>query len=274
MQQPGALCVLPDEILQLVLGGLGPRSRARASATCRRFRRLARVEEIPVDPRGGEHGLPKIGDAVELASAGRVIRVAPGRYRESIVLEKELHIRASPGAVLEKDAWGTPLTCTGPAAPTVRGLALRARGGFHHRAVLLEEGSRALLEACDVSSHGVGIEASRACPTIMRNAIHDCGCGIAFLLGSAGVASGNAIARCSGAGVLVGASARPALEGNVFSSLGVGVRAEAGARPRLRGNRAEGVAAPLEADPLAACDAEAAFESDPLPWLALRAAPD
>eukprot|EP00741_Cyanophora_paradoxa_P007858 tig00001222_g7602.t1 len=156
-----------------------------------------------------------IMDAVRRAAAGQTIHLAPGVYREHVVLDKEVHIVGSREAVL---TWTKDITllCMGPAAPSVRGVSIRSD---LFSAVVIENGSRAVVEDCDVSSSegvGIGVCGERTAPTLRGNAVHTCtrAPAIAFSLSAKGVAEGNDVYGNAGAGIVIMYFADPIVRGN------------------------------------------------------------
>lgn len=74
-----------------------------------------------VGPRGAD--FPLIAPAIAAASAGDLIEVRRGAYREDLVLDRTLTIVGEPGAVLFGTGAGTVITITAPGCE-VRGLTI------------------------------------------------------------------------------------------------------------------------------------------------------
>eukprot|EP00741_Cyanophora_paradoxa_P014486 tig00020801_g13970.t1 len=219
--------------------------------------------DLVVDSRGPPHGLPSVAAAVERASPGQTVFVAPGRYYESVVLDKEVHLQGMRGTILESRGGQPALVCRGPASPTVRGFTIVGRSK-RDCAVLLTEGTRALLERCSVTSAGpAGVEASGegTAPTVRGNCVHDCTqSGIWVHGGAGGTLEGNDICRCAWSGVEITERADPVVRGNrirdglengimvaeargtveendVYGNAEAGIEITRGAEPVVRGNK-------------------------------------
>lgn len=72
--------------------------------------------------------LRTVGQAIEAAPAGAIIRVRPGTYRErGLIIKKPLHIRGEPGAIIDAQGAGDVLVIQGEDIE-VSGLSLRNSG--------------------------------------------------------------------------------------------------------------------------------------------------
>eukprot|EP00741_Cyanophora_paradoxa_P010010 tig00000157_g9696.t1 len=210
---------------------------------------------------GGE----SITEAVARAAPGQTVRLAPGQYKEKLVLNKDVHIVGPPDAeaVLEWDK-GPTLHCTGPAAPSVKGITIRCSAP-EWPAIWITGGSRAAVENCDVSStclSGIEVRDEGTAPTLRGNTVHDCGqAGIVFRTSAKGVAEGNdvfgnanaGIGIATGAdpvvrankvhddkqgGILVYENGRGTVEGNdVYGNARAGIAISTGADPVVKGNK-------------------------------------
>eukprot|EP00741_Cyanophora_paradoxa_P009989 tig00000157_g9675.t1 len=162
-----------------------------------------------------------IMDAVRAAKPGQTIFLAPGRYNEQVTLDKDVHIVGPREAVLKWDQ-GSTLKCTGPAAPTVKGITIRCTAP-KSCAVWITGGSRAVVEGCDVSSAGLnGIEArdEGTTPTLRGNTVHDCGqAGILFHTLAKGVAEANDVYGNALSDIKFGIVVRDGGKGAVSSSM-------------------------------------------------------
>eukprot|EP00741_Cyanophora_paradoxa_P025766 tig00000391_g24863.t1 len=204
-----------------------------------------------------------VANAVRRAAVGQTIRLAPGVYRQQLVLDKEVHVVGPREAVFKWDQ-GPTLHCKGPAAPSVKGITIRntARG---ETAVWITDGSRVFVEGCDVSSAGLsGIFVSEegTAPTMRGNVVHDCGgIGIFFHASAKGVAEGNDIYDIKVAGIQITSGADPIVRGNkvhdgkqggifvnengrgtvegndVYGNALAGIQINDGADPVVRGNK-------------------------------------
>eukprot|EP00741_Cyanophora_paradoxa_P013384 tig00020685_g12923.t1 len=151
-----------------------------------------------VDPTGPRTAYQRISDAVAAAAPGQVIFVAPGRYEEVVLVDKDVFLVGSRAVVVEC-GHDNPVHCAGPAAPLVRGITIRGRSASAP-AVYITDGSRARIEDCDVTSAGLACVEVRGagCDASVRHcAIHD-GAQVGVLVHE-------------GAGALVEAPAPPAL---------------------------------------------------------------
>lgn len=89
---------------------------------------------------------PTIAAAVEAASAGDVVRIAPGTYTESIVVTTELAIEADPSATWQAPAGTVALTASGGVNLAVRNITLEGSGSdrlieLHDSVLTLERSS-------------------------------------------------------------------------------------------------------------------------------------
>eukprot|EP00741_Cyanophora_paradoxa_P024414 tig00022075_g23573.t1 len=264
------LSELNDDLLQAFFSHLTPLDRLRASQVCREWRRLAALKPRPI--LVGTRGVPRIKDAISAAEPGQVILVCPGRYEESLLLDKEVHIIGTRRAALVC-ATGTALACRGSAAPSVCGLTIQ---GGANGAVLISGGSRARIENCDVScgaggsaaavsrgpaepalrsGRGTGISVCDpgTAPALLRNRVHSCGMAVFFYDEAAGLAEGNLVEGNDWFAFEVSFGADPTVRGNRVRGQRWGVSVPATGRGRVTGNVLEGVASPLEVDPAARC---------------------
>jgi parallel beta-helix repeat protein len=177
---------------------------------------------LRVSPAGGEGSYPTIGAAVSQAAPGSCIRVAPGTYRESLVLDKEVEVIGDgpPGAVAVESTHGECVFMRTERA-AVRNLVLHGRAGKQggeHAAVRISQGTLTL-EDCDISSEGlagVAVEGAGTAPVLRRCQVHD----------------------GRQAGVLFRGKARGLLaDCDIYGNAGPNVEIRDGARPVLRGCR-------------------------------------
>eukprot|EP00741_Cyanophora_paradoxa_P013932 tig00020723_g13449.t1 len=215
------------------LAGLGP-----APELGRPFRPELPAPPLVVDPSGPPRCLRSIAEALRRAAPGQDIHIRPGLYDEGapLVLDRDVRLIASPGAVLECRA-GPALHCRGPAAPYVSGLAVRGRGA-RHVAVFVSEGSRARLDGVEVTSEGLACIEARPPPPLSRRRPYDSrqvrDPGTRPQLRGCGVRDGPR------AGVLVRLGAEALLEAcDVRGCARAGVEV-CGARPTLRACRISG----------------------------------
>eukprot|EP00741_Cyanophora_paradoxa_P010026 tig00000157_g9712.t1 len=207
-------------------GPAGPQRQAAPAAA-------AGAGEILVRP--GE----SIVAAVVRAAPGQTVRVQPGRYKEQLVLDKDVHIHGSREAVLEWDQDVT-LHCKGPAAPSVKGITI-CNTAPEEPAVWITGGSRAIVEGCDVSSSGSSgfqVKDKGTAPTLRGNAVHDCGgAGIIFHTSAKGVAEGNDVYGNVNAGIEIKTGADPVVKGNkVHDGKAGGIFVNENGRGTVEGN--------------------------------------
>eukprot|EP00741_Cyanophora_paradoxa_P018908 tig00021105_g18254.t1 len=214
-----------------------------------------------------------IAAAVARATPGQTIRLFPGRYKEAILLEKEVHIVGSREAILEYNQ-GETLRFKGPAAPSVRGITIRGSDSTivpdgeptgAIPAVRITEGSRAVLEGCDVSCtlySGIIVSGEGTSATLRGNAVHDCGeRGISFHASAKGVAEDNDVFGNTRSGIAIDTGADPVVRGNkirdgenagiyvcengrgtvedndIYGNALAGIQVSTGADPVVRGNK-------------------------------------
>eukprot|EP00741_Cyanophora_paradoxa_P009927 tig00000157_g9616.t1 len=162
-------------------------------------------------------------DAVRSAKPGQTVVLAPGRYKEQLVLDKDVRVVGPREAVLEWDQGPATLVCEDPAAPSVKGITIRNTAP-KSGAVLIRRGSRAVVEGCDVSNAREGISGVDVCdagtaPILRGNIVHDCGVmGLCFYASAKGTAEGNDIYRNAGPGIGIMDNADVSVKGNRCAS--------------------------------------------------------
>jgi serine/threonine protein phosphatase PrpC len=183
----------------------------------------------------GDGGFATIGEALAQARPGQTIEVAPGEYRERLVLRSGVGLvsRVPRAAVLLPPAGGGPGRTAGTAVEA-RGIAGARFSGFRVAGEppvswsvgVRLDGSEVVLEEVEVSgAGGAGIEIAGADRSTVRTCfVHQNG----------------------GAGIAVGGEAAPRLLGNLIAFNGnragapaPGVEVREGALPLLAGNRIE-----------------------------------
>ncbi|HYT93052.1 MAG TPA: right-handed parallel beta-helix repeat-containing protein [Gemmataceae bacterium] len=155
-------------------------------------------------------------EAIKAALPDSVIRVRPGRYTESIVLDRRVEIVGDgprEAVVIESVAGDCLVLRTEEA--TVRSLTLRCVAGTHSAkfyGVDVPRG-RLLLEDCDITSDslsGVAVHGAAASATVRNCRIHDGKeSGIWFYDGASGLMEGCEIFGNGYAGVTISAEANP-----------------------------------------------------------------
>ncbi|MFD5402358.1 right-handed parallel beta-helix repeat-containing protein [Streptomyces griseorubiginosus] len=162
--------------------------------------------------RTGEYA--SLAAALEAAAEGDVLTVAPGTYRENLVLQRAVTLRGpegSPGSVRIAPVDGVPLTVR--ASAVVQDLHVEGQDAAAP-ALLVEEGTPELSDIRVVTRSAAGIEVrGGARPTVRRCTVDNpAGIGIAVLEGAGGVFEECEIVAAGQSGVSVRGGAHPRLE--------------------------------------------------------------
>lgn len=162
--------------------------------------------------RTGEY--PSLAAALEAAGDGDVLTVAPGTYRENLVIQRAVTLRGpegSPGSVRIAPVDGVPLTVRAPAA--VQDLLLEGQDSAAP-ALLVEDSAPELSDLRIVTRSAVGIEVrGGARPTVRRCTVDNpAGIGIAVLDGGGGVFEECEVVAAGQSGIAVRDGGRPRLE--------------------------------------------------------------
>ncbi|WP_416985318.1 right-handed parallel beta-helix repeat-containing protein [Streptomyces sp. T028] len=162
--------------------------------------------------RTGEYA--SLAAALEAAAEGDVLTIAPGTYRENLVVQRSVTLRGpegSPGSVRIAPVDGVPLTVC--ASAVVQDLHVEGQDAAAP-AVLVEEGTPELLDMRIVTRSATGIEVrGNARPTVRRCTVDNpAGVGIAVVDGGGGVFEECEVVSAGQAGVLVRGGAHPRLE--------------------------------------------------------------
>lgn len=162
--------------------------------------------------RTGEYA--SLAAALEAAAEGDVLTIAPGTYRENLVVERSVTLRGpegSPGSVRLAPVDGVPLTVR--ASAVVQDLHVEGQDAAAP-AVLVEEGTPELLDMRIVTRSAAGIEVrGSARPTVRRCTVDNpAGIGIAVVDGGGGVFEECEVVSAGQAGVSVRGGAHPRLE--------------------------------------------------------------
>ncbi|KUH40411.1 MULTISPECIES: right-handed parallel beta-helix repeat-containing protein [Streptomyces] len=162
--------------------------------------------------RTGEY--TSLAAALEAAADGDVLTVAPGTYRENLVLRRAVTLRGADGAVGPvriAPADGVPLTVR--ASATVRDLHLEGQDAAAP-ALLVEDGTPELLDLRIVTRSAVGVEVRGAArPTVRRCTVDNpAGVGIGVLDGAGGVFEDCEVVSAGQAGLSVTGGAHPRVE--------------------------------------------------------------
>ncbi|MFF0021773.1 right-handed parallel beta-helix repeat-containing protein [Streptomyces sp. NPDC005496] len=162
--------------------------------------------------RTGEYA--SLAAALEAAADGDVLTVAPGTYRENLVVQRAVTLRGpdgTPGSVRIAPVDGVPLTVR--ASAVVQDLHIEGQDAAAP-AVLVEEGTPELTDLRIVTRSAAGIEVrGGARPTVRRCTVDNpAGIGIAVVDGGGGVFEECEVVAAGQSGVAVRGGARPRLE--------------------------------------------------------------
>lgn len=162
--------------------------------------------------RTGEYA--SLAAALEAATDGDVLTVAPGTYRENLVLRRAITLRGpegSPGSVRIAPSDGVPVTVR--ASATVRDLHVEGQDAAAP-ALLVEEGAPEIVGVRVVTRSATGVEVrGGARPTVRQCTVDNPGgIGIAVLDGGGGVFEECEVVAAGQAGVAVRGGAHPRLE--------------------------------------------------------------
>ncbi|MGW4989333.1 right-handed parallel beta-helix repeat-containing protein [Streptomyces mirabilis] len=162
--------------------------------------------------RTGEYA--SLAAALEAAADGDVLTVAPGTYRENLVVQRAVTLRGpegSPGSVRIAPVDGVPLTVR--ASAVVQDLHVEGQDSAAP-ALLVEEGTPELLDVRIVTRSAAGIEVrGGARPTVRRCTVDNpAGVGIAVLDGGGGVFEECEVVAAGQSGIAVRGGAHPRLE--------------------------------------------------------------
>lgn len=152
--------------------------------------------------------------ALEAAGDGDVLTVAPGTYRENLVVQHAITLRGTDGAVGSvriAPADGIPLTVR--ASAVVQDLQVEGQDSSAP-ALLVEEGTPELLDLRIVTRSAVGIEVRGAArPTVRRCTVDNpAGVGIGVLDGAGGVFEECEVVAAGQSGISVHGGAHPRIE--------------------------------------------------------------
>ncbi|MDT9687442.1 right-handed parallel beta-helix repeat-containing protein [Streptomyces sp. P9(2023)] len=162
--------------------------------------------------RTGEYA--SLAAALEAAGDGDVLTVAPGTYRENLVIQRAVTLRGPEGgigSVRIAPVDGVPLTVR--ASATVQDLHVEGQDSAAP-ALLVEDGTPELLDLRIVTRSAAGLEVRGAArPTVRRITVDNpAGVGIAVLDGAGGVFEECEIVAAGQSGVSVRGGAHPRLE--------------------------------------------------------------
>ncbi|MEU3842827.1 right-handed parallel beta-helix repeat-containing protein [Streptomyces sp. NPDC028635] len=162
--------------------------------------------------RTGEYA--SLAAALEAATDGDVLTIAPGTYRENLVVQRAVTLRGpegSPGSVRIAPVDGVPLTVR--ASAVVQDLHVEGQDAAAP-ALLVEEGTPELKDIRVVTRSAAGVEVrGGARPTVRRLTVDNpAGVGIAVVDGGGGVFEDCEVVAAGQAGVAVRGGAHPRLE--------------------------------------------------------------
>ncbi|GAA2814080.1 right-handed parallel beta-helix repeat-containing protein [Streptomyces showdoensis] len=160
--------------------------------------------------RTGEYA--SLAAALEAAGDGDVLTVAPGTYRENLVVQRAVTLRGGDGgSVRIAPADGVPLTVR--ASATLRDLHIEGQDAAAP-ALLVEDGTPELLDLRISTRSAAGLEVRGAArPTVRRCTVDNpAGVGIAVLDGAGGVFEECEIVSAGQSGITVRGGAHPRLE--------------------------------------------------------------
>ncbi|RSS36943.1 right-handed parallel beta-helix repeat-containing protein [Streptomyces sp. WAC08241] len=162
--------------------------------------------------RTGEY--PSLAAALEAAGDGDVLTVAPGTYRENLVVRRAVTLRGPEGGVGSvriAPPDGVPLTLR--ASVVLQDLHVEGQD-VAAPALLVEDGTPELLDLRIMTRSAAGIEVRGAArPTVRRCTVDNAaGIGIAVLDGAGGVFEECEVVSAGQAGVSVRGGAHPRLE--------------------------------------------------------------
>ncbi|MFJ5263384.1 right-handed parallel beta-helix repeat-containing protein [Streptomyces sp. NPDC088387] len=162
--------------------------------------------------RTGEYA--SLAAALEAAADGDVLTVAPGTYRENLVVQHAVTLRGpegSPGSVRIAPADGVPLTVR--ASAVVQDLHVEGQDAAAP-ALLVEDGAPELIDVRVVTRSASGIEVrGGARPTVRRCTVDNpAGIGIAVVDGGGGVFEECEVVSAGQAGVAVRGGGHPRLD--------------------------------------------------------------
>ncbi|MFE7778964.1 right-handed parallel beta-helix repeat-containing protein [Streptomyces sp. NPDC057445] len=162
--------------------------------------------------RTGEYA--SLAAALEAAGDGDILTVAPGTYRENLVVQRAVTLRGtegSVGSVRIAPPEGVPLTVR--ASATVQDLHVEGQDTAAP-ALLVEDGTPELIDLRIVTRSAAGIEVRGAArPTVRRCTVDNpAGVGIGVLDGAGGVFEECEVVSAGQSGVSVRGGAHPRLE--------------------------------------------------------------
>lgn len=162
--------------------------------------------------RTGEY--PSLAAALEAAGDGDILTVAPGTYRENLIVQRAVTLRGPEGAVGSvriAPTDGVPITVR--ASATVQDLHVEGQDTAAP-ALLVEDGTPELIDLRIVTRSAAGLEVRGAArPTVRRCTVDNpAGVGIGVLDGAGGVFEECEVVSAGQSGISVRGGAHPRLE--------------------------------------------------------------
>ncbi len=205
---------------------------------------LVTPPERPAEPFVGPGGFKSLAEAVAAATPGQTIRVKPGTYKGSCVVDKNVTILGdgSRASVILESGSGTVLTLSGTA--TVSGLTIAFTGTSQTDAVKITGGSPTVKNCTVTSTAAAAAPSWSACiavdggsPKIIGNVTNGSrGMGI-LARGGRPQISGNTCSGCTYYGAWFTDGAGGTFEGNTITRSGkTGLGIKSGASPAVRNN--------------------------------------
>jgi hypothetical protein len=231
--------VIAAAVLLLALGA----SVAAAAWYGRPFYERYVKTEWTVDP-GGAGDAVTIADAIARAGINATIRIRPGTYKESLTIERPVHLVAA-------DPEAPPLIAPGEGACALATAAGGSISGLTFKGAAATDPETEAPPCLLLSQAGLRIEGNRigggagpailirdgGAPVIARNAIESgSGPGIVVAGGAAPAIDQNTIRDVAGAALIARGGAAPVITGNAIEESGAVVFAE-GATGQVEGNR-------------------------------------
>jgi F-box protein 11 len=178
------------------------------------WRKFGKTNRWIVDQKGGGD-YTTVTEALADAPANTTIRIRPGHYRESLVLDTPVHLVGDgPVEQIILDGSGKPCLQVKVKTGLVRGLSLRSKANGDSKEATLDIGQGTLVvEDCDISSEGsaaVLISGPQTRPVFRKCTVHDAqGPGMRIDNDAAGSYSDCTFKGNGGPGLEVGGGAAP-----------------------------------------------------------------
>ena len=172
----------------------------------------------------GQGDFRSIGEAMQASLPGGLIRIRPGLYQESLLMDKPLDVLGDGSREdVTVQAFSRDVLVFAADAGRVTNLTLRQIGGGARWNTVFIQRGRLELEGCDItcdSLSGIGV-VKGADPLITGNAIHDCRqAGILIYDSGRGTLRDNDIFRNAFAGVEIKTDGNPTLTRNKIHDCG------------------------------------------------------